>query len=126
LCILPHNHPLGNQDKISIEQLENESFITLKSGYNHDIKRVLKETGVTLINRFEMADDQAIIAMVENELGVNIIPELVLQGMPHKVRILSLEPEQHRIIGIAATSLKEISPAAKRFIEYIKMLLESN
>jgi DNA-binding transcriptional LysR family regulator len=121
-CILPHNHPLSNQDKIRIEQLENEAFVTLKSGHNHDIKRVLKETGVTLKNRFEMADDQAIIAMVENELGVSIIPELVLQGMPHKVRVLSLEPEQHRFISIAATSLKEISPAAKKFIEYLKTM----
>lgn len=125
LCILPHNHPLTNQDKIRIEQLENESFITLKPGYNHDIKRILKETGVTLKNSFEMADDQAIIAMVENELGVSTMPELVLQSMPYKVTALSLEPEQHRIIGIAAVSLKEISPAAKRFIEYIQMLLES-
>lgn len=125
LCILPNNHPLSNQDKVRIEQLENESFITLKSGYNHDIKRILKETGVTLKNRFEMADDQAIIAMVENELGVSTMPELVLQSMPYKVTALSLEPEQHRIIGIAAISLKEISPAAKRFIEYIKLLLES-
>jgi DNA-binding transcriptional LysR family regulator len=125
LCILPNNHPLSNQDKVRIEQLENESFITLKSGYNHDIKRILKETGVTLKNRFEMADDQAIIAMVENELGVSTMPELVLQSMPYKGTALSLEPEQHRIIGIAAISLKEISPAAKRFIEYIKLLLES-
>lgn len=125
LCILPNNHPLSNQDKVRIEQLENESFITLKSGYNHDIKRILKETGVTLKNRFEMADDQAIIAMVENELGVSTMPELVLQSMPYKVTALSLEPEQHRIIGIAAISLKEISPAAKRFIEYIKLLLDS-
>ncbi|WP_445489594.1 LysR family transcriptional regulator substrate-binding protein [Niallia sp. 03133] len=94
---------------------------------DHDLKRILKETRATLKNKFEMADDQAIIAMVENELGASIIPELVLQGMPHKVNTLRLEPEQHRFIGIAAPSLKEISPAAKKFIEYIKkMLFESN
>ncbi|RPK06100.1 LysR family transcriptional regulator [Priestia endophytica] len=126
VCILPYNHPLGNQDKIRIEQLENESFIIQKSGYDHDIKRIFKETGVTLKNAFEMADDQAIIAMVENELGVSVIPELVLQGLSHNVTILSIEPEQHRFISIAAPSLKEISPASQKFIEYIKTLLKSN
>ncbi|WP_028402692.1 LysR family transcriptional regulator [Ectobacillus panaciterrae] len=126
VCILPYNHPLGNQDKIRMEQLENESFIIQKSGYDHDIKRIFKETRVTLKNKFEMADDQAIIALVENELGVSVIPELVLQGLPHNVTILSLEPEQHRSIGIAVTSLKEISPAAKKFIECVKTLLRSN
>lgn len=60
-----------------------------------------------------MTDDQAIIAMVENELGVSTIPELVLQGMSHKVRVLNLEPEQHRI-------------TTKKFIEYVKKLLGSN
>lgn len=33
LCILPHNHRFGNQDKIYIEQLENESFITNQPSY---------------------------------------------------------------------------------------------
>lgn len=70
--------------------------------------------------------NQAISAMVENELGISIMPELVLQGITHNVRVLSLEPEQHRTIGIAALSLKELSPAAKKFIEYIKTLLGSN
>ncbi|RVT59833.1 LysR family transcriptional regulator [Niallia taxi] len=126
LCILPQKHPLSILDKVRIDQLKNEAFITLKSGYNHDIKRILKDTGVTLQNSFEMADDQAILAMVENELGVSIMPELVLQSMPYKVTALRLEPEQHRIIGIAALSLKEIAPASQRFIEFIKKLLESN
>ena len=121
LCILPNNHPVGNQAKIRIEQLENLSFIT-----NHDIKRLLKETGVTPKNSFEIIDDRAIIAMVENELGVSIMPELVLEGIPHKIRVLSLEPELYRMIGVAALSLKELSPAAKKFIEYIKALLGSN
>jgi DNA-binding transcriptional LysR family regulator len=121
LCIIPNNHPVSNQEKIRIEQLENESFIA-----NHDIKRLLKGTGITLKQSFDMIDDHAIVAMVENELGVSIMPELVLQGIPHKLRVLSLEPEQYRMIGIAALSLKELSPAAKKFIEYIKTQVDSD
>jgi DNA-binding transcriptional LysR family regulator len=121
LCIIPNNHPVSNQEKIRIEQLENESFIA-----NHDIKRLLKGTGITLKQSFDMIDDHAIVAMVENELGVSIMPELVLQGIPHKLRVLSLEPEQYRMIGIAAPSLKELSPAAKKFIEYIKTQVDSD
>jgi len=49
-----------------------------------------------------------------------------LEGIPHKIRVLSLEPELYRMIGVAALSLKELSPAAKKFIEYIKALLGSN
>ncbi|MBT2701199.1 hypothetical protein J7E79_28355 [Bacillus sp. ISL-40] len=96
----------------------------MKATANHDIKRLLKGTGITLKQSFDMIEDHAIVAMVENELGVSIMPELVLQGIPYKLRLLSLEPEQHRMIGIAALSLKEISPAAKKFIEYIKTQID--
>lgn len=114
LCILPNNHPLGNNDTIRLEQLVDDSFIT-----NHDIKRLISETN-TLKNSFEMIDDQAIIAMVENELGVSVMAELVLEGIPHNLKVCSLEPEQYRMIGIAAPSLSALSPAAQKFIEYIK------
>lgn len=124
LCIIPHNHPLNRQKRISIEQLVDEPFITPKSGYDKDIIRIMKETNTNLKITFEMADDQAIISMVENGLGVSIIPELVLEGLPNKVSIHELEQKKYRYIALATTSLKELSPAAKTFIEYIKGTLE--
>jgi len=123
LCILPCNHPLSNQEKIRVEQLKEENFIKPMSGCDSDIQRIFKETSVNLKIAFEM-DDQAIIAMVENELGVSIFPELLLQGFQNKVSIHELDPEKYRSIGMAVTSFKEISPAAKRFIECVKIMLE--
>jgi len=120
VCIVPSNHPLSNKGRIRFEQLEEESFIVQKSGYDNDINRLFKETGITLKNKFEMSDDQAIIAMVENNLGVSIIPELVLQGLSPKCSILRLEPEQYRTIAIATPNSTEISPVSKKFIEYVK------
>ncbi|QQP13908.1 LysR family transcriptional regulator substrate-binding protein [Lysinibacillus agricola] len=94
-----------------------------KAGYDNDLQRIFTETNVNLKIEFEMADDQAIIAMVENELGVSIIPELVLQSFQNNVSIHELEREKYRSIGIAVTSLKEISPAALQFIQYVKTML---
>ncbi|NEU32332.1 LysR family transcriptional regulator [bacterium LRH843] len=124
LCILPPTHPLCRHEKIHLKQLEEESFVILKSGYDNDLKRIIHESGVTLNIKFEMADVQSIISMVEHELGVSIIPELVLQGLSNKISIHGLEPEQLRTIAIAAISFKEISPAARTFIDYAKSMLE--
>ncbi|KAB2336298.1 LysR family transcriptional regulator [Cytobacillus depressus] len=126
LCILAKNHPLSVQDKIQIEQLVKEPFIIPKSGYDNDLTRIFKDIHSSFNIKFEMADDQAIIAMVENELGISIIPELVLHGHPHNVSIHELEQEKFRNIGIASTSLKELSPAAVKFITTIKNAIGSS
>ncbi|MBV6682595.1 LysR family transcriptional regulator [Bacillus sp. JRC01] len=121
LCILPENHTLGGEKQIYIKQLDKESFIA-----NNDIKRLLKGTSVTLKSSYDIIDDRAIVAMVENGLGVSVMAELVLKGVQHKVRILELDPKQYRTIAIAALSVRELSPASQRFIENLRTWLKSN
>ena len=59
------------------------------------------------------------------ELGweSSILPEMVLHEIHRNVRILKLEGENYRTIGIAVTSLKTLAPATKKFIEYLKVWL---
>ena len=61
--------------------------------------------------------------MVENGMGISILPEMVLHRVPTNVRTLKLEGENYRTIGIAATSFKTLAPATKKFIEYLKSWL---
>lgn len=42
--------------------------------------------------RFSSKDDLAIVSMVANNLGVSILPKLVIKGMDEKVLTLPLEP----------------------------------
>jgi len=64
--------------------------------------------------------------MVQNGMGISILPEMVLYRVPHNVRILSLEGEHYRSIGIAAPSFNTISPAAQKFIDYMKAWLNNS
>ena len=58
--------------------------------------------------------------MVQHGMGISILPEMVLYRIPNNIRILNLEQENYRSIGIAATSFKTIAPATQKFIEYLK------
>ena len=72
-------------------------------------------------------DDQAIISMVRHGLGITILPEMVLFNLLHGIKVMNMEGEYFRSIGLATPSLKKISPAAKRFIETVKTwLLQQN
>lgn len=120
LCLLPDQHPLAEQERVSIQQLSEEEFIMPKKSCDNDVRRILKENHVTPQIKFELADDQAIISMVQNGMGISILPEMVLHRVPGNVRTLNLEGEHYRSIGIAATSFKTIPPATKKFMEFVK------
>lgn len=123
LCILPDTHPLHQQDKIYFEQIKNEMFIMPKSNIDKDVRKILKNNNVTPEIQYEVEEDQAIIAMVQNNLGISILPEMILYRIPNNVCVINLEGDHYRSIGIASTSLKNISPAAGKFIEYVKSWL---
>jgi DNA-binding transcriptional LysR family regulator len=123
LCILSDEHPLAEQNEIRFDMIKEEPLIKSKKGSDNDLIRILKENNVTPNIKFELTDDQAIISMVENGMGISILPEMVLHRVPNNVRILKLEGENDRTIGIAATSFKSLAPATKKFIEYLKSWL---
>ncbi|RBW68514.1 LysR family transcriptional regulator [Bacillus taeanensis] len=115
LCILSEEHPLHNQDHISFEQIQTEPLIMPSKGWDNEIKQIFTENNIKPNVKFKVSDDQAIIAMVKNNLGISIRPEMTLAHLPDNIRIVNLESEYFRSIGIA-TKLT-MSPAAKKFID---------
>lgn len=120
LCLLPDSHPLCRQKVILFSQIENEPFIMPKSNIDNDVRRIFKAYKVKPKIQYEISEDQAIISMVQNNLGISILPEMILYRIPDTVRIVELEGNHYRSIGIAATLFKKISPGAKKFIDFIQ------
>jgi len=57
--------------------------------------------------------------MVESGLGINILPELILQRIPYKIAIKELDIPAYRKIGFAMRDKKSASLAVKRFLGYL-------
>jgi len=123
LCLLPFDHPLAVHNTIEFAQMKEEPFIKPKEGSDYDVQRILDKAQFRPQVKFEAGDDYAIIAMVENGLGISILPELVLQGRDHKVKLLELAEPSHRHLGIAVPAMKSISPATERFIGHVQVWL---
>ncbi|KIL35764.1 LysR family transcriptional regulator [Cohnella kolymensis] len=120
LCIMPQGHALSEKQTIRIEDICEESFIMPKDGCDNDVRRMFREAGVKPNIRFEMALDQAIIAMVANGLGVSILPEMILAGTANHVHMASFDQDSYRSLALASVSFKQMSPASKRFIGCVK------
>ncbi|NOU71256.1 LysR family transcriptional regulator [Paenibacillus sp. LMG 31458] len=119
VCIMCSNHPLAGQSTIRIEQMIDEPFIMPVAGCDTDVKRIFTQNKLIPKIKYELEDDHAIIAMVQNGLGLSILPEMILSQLSDNICCRPLDGEYYRSICIATTSFKNVSPAAKKLIEFI-------
>ena len=116
LAIVPEDSRFAAYPKFPLIECETEPFISLLESSDHDARRALDAAGVKPNVRFYTKDDYAIIAMVEQGLGISIMPELLLKDRHDRLKVLPLQPEAVRTIGLAIASK---GPAALKFAEYV-------
>jgi len=120
--VIHQSNPLSQLDAIPVKALNNEAFIAPKWGLNHDVERIIHTHNLKLNIRYEIQEDQAIIAMVRQGLGLSILPSLTIGEVPEDVVKVPLKEGYQRTIGIGYTSTT-LSPAATQFIELIQRWL---
>lgn len=119
LVVIPEDHPLADCDKFPISELLNSPFMLLEKGAKAEISEIFERHSISPQISFTTWDDYAIMSMVENGLGISILPELILERIPYQIIAKELEIPAFRTIGIAMREQKSLSLAAKRFIEYL-------
>jgi len=119
LAILPEGSRFSHYARFPLLECETEPFISLLQSSDHDARRALEAAGVTPNVRFYTKDDYAILAMVEQGLGMSIMPELLLKGRHDRLQVLPLQPEAKRTIGLAIAAGAKAGPATRRFADYV-------
>ncbi|MDI7741866.1 LysR family transcriptional regulator [Lysinibacillus fusiformis] len=119
LVVLPRDHPLADGDMFPISALLKSPFMLLEKGAKAEISEIFEKHQISPTISFTTWDDYAIMSMVENGLGISILPELILHRVPYKIIAKELEVPAFRNIGIAMREQKALSLAAKSFLEYL-------
>lgn len=120
LVVIPQDHPLANCDKFPINELLNNPFMLLEKGAKAEISEIFEKHHISPQVHFTTWDDYAIMSMIENGLGISILPELILQRIPYKIIAKELEIPSFRNIGVAMREQKLLSIATKRFLQYLQ------
>ncbi|MGN0370718.1 MAG: LysR family transcriptional regulator [Butyrivibrio sp.] len=123
MAILPKDYPVYGRKSFPISEISDKPFIISAEGTDYDIHNALKQAGITPDIPFSSKDDHAIVSMVANNLGISILPQLVIEGVQNQILALPLEPFYSRQLGIALLSQNNLSPAAKRFIQSLQTIL---
>lgn len=116
---LPAEHPLAAGINFPVKAIQNERFIATMPGHDTEIDRLLKDEGLSPDIAFSTADAYAAYRMVEAGLGISVNNKLFTEKWTGMVNILPLDPPAKITLGIAVPSLREASPATKKFIDLI-------
>lgn len=120
LVVLPEGHPLAELEKIPVSAITEEPFLLLKNGENADALEIFGRSMSAPKVRFTSEDGFAVLAMVENGLGISILPELILKRGSRGIVSRELEIPVYRNLGIGWQEKQSASLAVKRFMEYLK------
>jgi len=126
MAVLPKDHPLAEKDTFPIREAQGQPFISLLEASDNDARRTLESAGVRPDVKFTTKDDYAIIAMVENGLGISILPELLLEGHHDNVSVKPLSPPSKRVIALAFSDKQKAGPATHTFANHIINWVENH
>ncbi len=126
LAVLPKGHPLSRKAVCRTEEVAGEPFISLLESSDHDARRALDAVGLRPNVKFTTKDDYAIVAMVEQGLGVSIMPELLLRGQSRSIECRPLSPAVSRTLALAIPAGEKAGPAARAFAAFAAEWVKKN
>ena len=120
MLALPANHPLARAASVDLDDLRGEPFIQLEEGPGGaTIQRTVSQHP-DLDVQYRVADDYSVLNMVENGLGVALLPEIVLQNTNRRVVARPVNPPVRRSLVVIFRRREEMSTAATAFLQELR------
>ncbi len=124
MAMLPKNHPLAQRTSIPLKCLEEEPFIEIFPDMETDNSRMIATNQLQMKRLASAGDELSAMAMVESGMGISIINMIVAKTLPGDVVFRPFAPRQYVEIGIAAPYPEDLSPVAKRLLDFAKTHIE--
>ena len=120
LVLLPPEHPLCAAEKFPLSALGDAPFIVTDDSDAYPVVRAYEEKYGPIADMKVSSTGDATVSMVACGLGVSVLPALMLRGHSAGVVVKEISPPFFRTIIMGMRSPDELSPAAKRFLNYVE------
>ncbi|QFF98867.1 LysR family transcriptional regulator [Psychrobacillus glaciei] len=119
--IVPISHPLANRKSISLKEIANESFVSMKKGYalRKTTDEIFEKVGILPNISFEGDEVATLAGFVGAGLGFSILPDGGELNANKMVKLRVKDMTCERVIGMAIVKNRYLSPVAKRFQHFI-------
>lgn len=119
VMILPKNHRCAGKKKLAMKDVANEPFIFLDQGKKSEPLEYFTREGIEPNQQLRVYDDYTIMNMVEQGLGVSILPALVLRNHHQDIVVRSLTPPIYRHVCVAHKGTENVSVAGRFFMDFV-------
>lgn len=104
---------------------EDYSFISSESGMDRDdVSTFIQNQKIKLSSKLTCRDDYTILRMVEQNIGVAILPDLIIKSHENAVQKFPIYPSAFRTLGLGLLSERNLSIASKEFIKIAKKVVK--
>lgn len=110
------DHRLGLSEAISFVQIQDESVIQLKMDGISVVSEALKREGIKITTDIQLGDPSALLELVQQGVGVAILPELAFSGCPPEVVAIPFHPVISRNVGLVVRDMNRVSPLCADFL----------
>ncbi len=122
ILVVPQQHPLLNKDKVYIKDIAEYNFISResKSALRTYLDSIFNIKGITVQPIWESVSTQAIITAVSKNLGISILPQMLVKNDIEKGNVVGCKIEDENLerkFYVAWHKNKYLNQSVKSFIE---------
>lgn len=118
MAVLPEDHPLTRFDCIPLAAFEGEPLIHVEEGGISTVLNAFAPLGIAPEVRYRIQDDYTILSMVEQGLGVSLLPAMILDRSMYRFRRLPTDPPISRRVCVAYSDPDLLPVATKHFLRF--------
>lgn len=119
LAVMPMDHPLAVREKVELAELAREPYILLDEGELSSPLEFFKRSNLQPNIQYRVYDDYTIMAMIEQGMGIAILPKLVLGRFQYNIVAKEISPPIVRTISLAYKNKNVLPIASRYFIDKI-------
>ena len=121
----PDYHIHDSTTSFPVNEFNGKPFVLSEEGVDYDINRLLEKTKTQPNVVLSARDDATILSMVEQGIGLAVLPELSCKGRPGKYITMPLEPQCSRDLGVGIKNLNNATPITRSFIYAVQSYFEN-
>jgi len=126
MIVLSEKHPLAQESSLAVEAILQDPFILTNGGCEPLILSIFERAGVACNIQYEVRDVGTILKMVQEQIGITILPSMALPARPSTLRYLSVTPPALRQIALAVPALTKETTAVSAFLQHAQQWIKTH
>lgn len=109
--IVPNTSPLTKALSISLSELTNQNMIlpTLPCDIRKSLDDYLNRQGIIIENIMEVGQNDSILSLVKNDVGLTILPEMTINALDKNIKAIPLKNKQFNTKDIFVNLLQKVT-----------------